>query len=96
MGNEELWECLKSKTPVSVALKTRKNESFTVVAASNMEICFLNETAGFILSLCDESHTLDNICNELMEQYDAPRDELVNDLIDVVRYMQWKRIIRLC
>ena len=96
MNSEEIWEYLKSRTPVSVALKTRKNESFTVVEASNLEICYLNETAGFILGLCDKSHTLESICNELMEQYDVSRDDLISDLIDVIRYMQWKMIIKLC
>ncbi|MBQ1734882.1 MAG: PqqD family protein [Lachnospiraceae bacterium] len=94
--NNEIWEHLKLKKPVSVSLKTRKNESLTVVAASSMEICFLNETAGFILNLCDESHTLESICDELLEQYDVSRDELTDDLVKVIRYMQWKRIIKLC
>jgi len=96
MNDEELWEHLKLKKPVSIAIKTRQNESFLVVAASNMEICFLNETAGFILGLCDESHTVENISDELMEQYDVSRDELTDDLVKVIRYMQWKRIIKLC
>lgn len=61
-----------------------------------MEICFLNETAGFILNLCDESHTLENICDELLEEYDVSKEELTDDLVKVIRYMQWKRIIKLC
>lgn len=96
MINNVLWDYLKDKKPYSIAQKNRTDGCFNIVSSANLEICFLNETASDIYQLCDKQHSINEIFDSLLSLYDVSENELMEDLINTIRYMQWKRIIKLC
>ena len=46
-----------------------------------------------ILSRCDGSRTVDEIVDELAEQYAAPRGEIATDVADLLKELAAKRMV---
>ena len=90
-----IWDWMKDKKPLSIALKSRKEGELTIVASEELDICYLNPTASFLLDYCDGSMTMEGILDIFKKEYEVDENTLRNDLIDIVRYMQWKRILKL-
>lgn len=90
-----IWEWLESKKPVCIALKTRKEGNITVVCNRDLELFYLNFTASFLVKLADGTLKLSEIANIMLEKFDVNESELLYDLVEVIRQLQWKRIIEL-
>ena len=90
-----IWNWMKDKKPFSIALKSRKEGELKIVSSEELDICYLNPTASFFFDYCDGSMTMGNILDIIKQEYDVDENILKNDLIDIVRYMQWKRILKL-
>ena len=58
-------------------------------------IYYLNSTAALFVELADGKTTVESIKNKFLEKYDVEEDELERDLIEVIRDLQWKKILTL-
>lgn len=90
-----VWKWLENKKPINISLKQRLEGDVTVVCNKNMELHYLNKVAGFIFGLCDGNNTLDDIVIQLLKKFDVEESVLIADLMDIIRDLQFKRIIRL-
>lgn len=57
------------------------------------EVVVLNETAAFVLDLCDGSHSVADMRRALEERYDAPSAQLRADLAAVLRDLRAKKLV---
>ncbi len=88
-----IWQWLKEKKPCATYLKRREEGRVTVVCGKTLEICYLNRSAGFLLSLCDGKRTLGDIEREMLSAFSVDPAMLQKDLVDIVRDLQWKRLL---
>lgn len=56
---------------------------------------YLNSTAAFFIELADNKLTVDEIKNKFLERYDVEEKELETDFVDMIRDLQWKKILTL-
>ncbi len=90
-----IWDWIKDKVPVSLAIKKRAEDDVTVVYGKELEICYLNKIGGRFIDLCDGHNTFDDIVNHLMKIYDVDENVLKCDIVELSRDLQWKRLIKL-
>ena len=85
---------LLESVPHVEALKFRAEENVLIVVSREQELFFLNEVAKDFLLLCD-GRRLKEIIDALGEIYDAEKNQLTDDLMDLIRDMQYKRVLRM-
>ena len=90
-----IWDWIKEKKIKDISLKKRKEGNVVVVYGKNLEICYLNKVGGEILYLSADNITINEISIKLMSKYDVDEKVLHDDLIEILRDLQWKRIIKL-
>ena len=88
----ELWRNL---VPTKNVLKEQLNGDFLIVSSPALEIFYLNDTAREVFSLMDGCSSINQIIDRLMTIYDVDRSVLQNDIIDVIRDLQWKNLVSL-
>ena len=88
-----IFEWLKNKIPVATYVKKRSNDDFLIVCADDLVIYYLNSTAAFFLDLVDGKLTVAEIKNKFLENYDVEEQELETDFIEMIRDLQWKKIL---
>ena len=88
----ELWRNL---VPCKNALKEKENGEFLIVSSARLEIFYLNDSAREVFSLMDGCSSINQIIDRLMTIYDVDRAVLQNDIIDVIRDLQWKNLVSL-
>ena len=76
-------------------LKLREEDDTLIVVTLRLEIFFLNEVAKDFLLLCDGRRQLKEIIDELGEIYDVEKNQLTDDLMEIIRDFQYKRILRM-
>ena len=81
--------------PEIIAIKFRQEENIMVVMSKNQNIEFLNAVARDFFCKIDKHKTLFQIIKELYEEYEIDYEEFSSDIMDLVRELQRKRIIRL-
>ncbi len=81
--------------PVHNALKVRKNGEFLIASNRNCEIYYLNEIAGEMWNIIDGHKTVEDVCNKIFSEYNVERGKLESDVVNFIRDMQWKKLIRL-
>ena len=89
------YELMKSYIPVKSALKTRPEGDMLIVANNNSEIYYLNGIAGEIWDMIDGIKSIDDLSRQILSEYDASTETVEHDMIEFIRDMQWKRLIRL-
>ncbi len=90
-----IYSWLKQKTIDFTAVKTRKNGEMLIVCSNELEIYFLNSVARFVVEHMSANTTIEDIKNEMLKIYDVDETTLENDLVDIIRDLQWKRLITL-
>lgn len=90
-----VFDRMKSLIPFKTCRKERMNENFTIIGSQNGEIVYLNETSGEFYGLCDGRRNISQIIDEMLTIYDADRTELEEDIISLIRDLQWNDIIGL-
>ena len=90
-----IWDWIKEKKIIDISLKKRKEGNVVVVYGKNLEICYLNKIGGGILYLSADNITIKEISSKLLSKYDVDEKVLHDDLIEIIRDLQWKRIIKL-
>ena len=90
-----VWGWLCEKKPVDISLKKRLEGDVAVVYGKELEICYLNKIGWQILDKSDGNNTLNDIAKYLLMIYEVDEDELKCDIVELIRDLQWKRLIRL-
>ena len=85
---------LLESVPQIEALKFRAEDNVLIVVSREQELFFLNEVAKDFFILCD-GRRLKEIIDALCEIYDAEKNQLTDDLMDLIRDMQYKRVLRM-
>lgn len=90
-----IWDWIKDKKPQNISLKSRMEEDIMVVYGKPLEMSYLNKIGARILNLSDGSNSVEDIANILLKIYDVDEKNLQDDIIVLMRELQWKRIIKL-
>lgn len=85
---------LLESVPHVEAVKTREEGDILIVVGNDKRLLFFNEVAKDFLQRCD-GRRLKEIINELGEIYDVEKNQLIDDLIDTIQDLQYKRILRM-
>ncbi len=88
-----IFAWLKDKVPRVSYLKKRMNDEVLIISANNLAIYYLNQTAAFFVNLADGTNTIDDIKRKFQEAYDVSEDVLEKDFIEMIRDLQWKKIL---
>lgn len=90
-----IFNWLKGKVPRLTFVKKRMNDNVLIICAENLAIYYLNSTAAFFIELVDGKATVDEIKNKFLNRYDVDEKELEKDFIEMIRDLQWKKILTL-
>lgn len=88
-----IFDFVENKIPKLTAVKYRENHEFLMIESANLEIFYLNGTAKDFVLLCNGQNNFSQIKDKLMKIYDVQEDILKNDLIDLIRDLQWKKLM---
>ena len=77
----------------NIALKWQENDEVLIVMSQNQKVFFLNEVAKDFLLLCN-GRQFSEIVEELCKIYEVEKDILTDDLLEIIRDLQYKRILR--
>jgi len=75
--------------------KLRKDKDFVLVMNNDLEVFIFNDTAKEILNLINGERTILQLKEKLMAIYDVEEAMLIDDLIEITRDLQWKKLIYL-
>lgn len=90
-----IYEKLKSLIPIQNAQKYRDDGEFLVVMSYQHSIQYLNEVAKEFYLKLDGRKTVCEIVADLLAEYDVSEDILENDMIELIRNLQWNDLIML-
>lgn len=93
--NKIVYMLIKEYIPVKDVLKEKENGEFLIVANKNSDVYYLNNMAKEMYSLIDSKISIEKIYEQVKKEYDVEELELKNDIINFVRDLQWKKLIRL-
>lgn len=90
-----IFAWLENKIPRCSFLKKRMNDDVLIICADNLTIYYLNTTAAFFIELVDGKATVGDIKRKFLVRYDVDERELENDFVEMIRDLQWKKILTL-
>ena len=90
-----IFAWLENKIPRCSFVKRRMNDDVLIICADNLTIYYLNTTAAFFIELADGKSTVGEIKEKFLDRYDVDERELENDFVDMIRDLQWKKILTL-
>ena len=90
-----IFSWLEKKIPHCTYLKKRADGEILIVCAENLSIYYFNSTAAFFISLADGKNSVGEIKNKFLERYDVEEQELKKDFVEMIRDLQWKKILTL-
>lgn len=89
------YEMLKDYVPVKTALKTRREGDMLIASNESGQIYYLNETGAYIWQIIDETSNIENLRQKISDEYKADPERIKEDIINFIRDMQWKKLLRL-
>ena len=95
MSVNAIFHHIKDLIPIPLNIKTRENGEFLIVCSPKLDIFLLNSVAKDFYQLVDGEKTITSICTELSAVYDVESDTLTDDIVNLVRDMQWQTILNL-
>lgn len=90
-----IFRWLENKIPHVTFVKRRMNDDVLIICSENLSIYYLNSTAAFFIELADGKSTVGDIKNKFLARYDVDERELENDFVEMIRDLQWKKILTL-
>ena len=90
-----IFTWLENKIPHVTFVKRRMNDDVLIICTENLSIYYLNSTAAFFIELADGKSTVGDIKNKFLARYDVDERELENDFVEMIRDLQWKKILTL-
>ena len=91
----KVYEMIKEYVPIKNVLKEKENGEFLILANKNSDLCYLNDMAKEMYLLINNKININDIYVKIKSEYDVSEDELQNDIVDFIRDLQWKGLIRL-
>ena len=95
MRMNEAYELMKCYVPVKYALKVRAEGDMLIAANRNTDIYYLNGMACEIWGMIDGMINIEGLSSKILSEYDAKPEEVKNDIVNFIRDLQWKKLIRL-
>lgn len=92
--SEQIYNRMKDWTPKPAWRKKRNNGDFLLLSSCDLDVHYLNSTAKEIVELIG-GRTIEQICSIMLENYDVEPEVLHNDIVRVIRDLQWKKLIRI-
>ncbi len=86
---------LENKIPQCSFVKKRMNDDILIICAENLSIYYLNSTAAMFIELADGKSTVGDIKHKFLARYDVDERELEKDFVEMIRDLQWKKILTL-
>ena len=71
------------------------NDDVLIVCANTLTIYYLNSIAAFFIELADGKATVGDIKRKFLARYDVDESELERDFVEMIRDLQWKKIVTL-
>lgn len=93
--NDYVYEKVKTLYPVATAIKARKDGEFLILSNESGDIQFLNDVALEIYHLFNGQNNIESIVSSIYDLYDVDMKELEEDVVGLVRDLQWKHLIKL-
>ena len=90
-----IFAWLENKIPSVTFVKKRMNDGVLIICADNLAIYYLNSTAAFFIELADSKSTVGDIKRKFLARYDVDERELERDFVEMIRDLQWKKILTL-
>ena len=90
-----IFAWLENKIPRVTFVKKRMNDDVLIICADSLMIYYLNLTAAYFIELADGKSTVGDIKQKFLERYDVDERELENDFVEMIRDLQWKKILTL-
>ena len=90
-----IYEFVSSLIPVKTILKERSDGDFQVLSNRTFEVHYLNCVAKDFFGLVDGKRTVQEIVASLLQEYNVVKDVLEQDILCLVRELQWKKILSL-
>lgn len=90
-----IYDMIKSLIPYKSCQKYRCDSEFTLVDNYLNKMVYLNATASDVFLLCNGRNSIEEICKKMLCDYDINYDIIKNDIVKIIRDLQWNNIIRL-
>ena len=90
-----IFRWLENKIPRVSFVKRRINDDMLIICADNLTIYYLNSTAAMFIDLADGKSTVGDIKKFFLARYDVDERELETDFVEMIRDLQWKKILTL-
>ena len=90
-----IFAWLENKIPRVAFVKKRMNDDILIICAEDLTIYYLNATAAFFIELADGKLTVSEIKQRFLARYDVDERNLENDFVEMIRDLQWKKILTL-
>ena len=90
-----IFDWLENKIPCISLVKKKSNGEILIVCSENLSMYYLNSTAAMFIELADGKSTVGDIKQKFLDRYDVDERELENDFVDMIRDLQWKKILTL-
>ena len=90
-----IFSWLEGKIPRVTFVKRRMNDDVLIICAENLAIYYLNSTAAFFIELADGKATVGDIKKKFLARYAVDERELESDFVEMIRDLQWKKILTL-
>ena len=90
-----IFDWLVEKVPCISFVKKRMNDDVLIICAENLAIYYLNTTAAYFIELADGKATVGEIKQKFLARYAVDERELEKDFVEMIRDLQWKKILTL-
>ena len=90
-----IFNWLEGKVPRVTFVKKRMNDDVLIICAENLAIYYLNSTAAFFIELADGTMTVGDIKKKFLVRYAVKERELEKDFVEMIRDLQWKKLLTL-
>lgn len=90
-----IFSWLEDKIPHISSVKRRMNGDILIICAENLAIYYLNSTASFFIELADGKSTVGDIKRKFLARYAVDERELEKDFVEMIRDLQWKKLLTL-
>lgn len=90
-----IFNWLEGKIPRVTFVKKRMNDDVLIICAENLAIYYLNSTAAFFIELADGKATVGDIKKKFLARYAVNERELEKDFVEMIRDLQWKKLLTL-
>lgn len=90
-----IFKWLSEKVPVTSFVKKRMNGDMLIVCSDSLALYYFNSTAAFFLNSINGKLTVNEIKKIFLEKYDVEEKNLESDLVEIIRELQWKKILKM-